>query len=94
MEMMPVRKGRQSTRPGNLLSILQKLCAPGLGEDDYETTQWEDIPKNWLLYFNEAIHMLNNRLIPSLQCLPAKLIVTICYNSHRLFSFLPTLAPL
>ena len=79
---------------GNLLSILQKLCAPGLGEDDYETMQWEDIPKNWLLYFNEAIHMLNNRLIPSLQCLPAKLIVTICYNSHGLFSFLPTLAPL
>jgi hypothetical protein len=31
---------------GNLLSILRKLCAPGLGEDDYNKMQWEDLPRN------------------------------------------------
>ena len=66
---------------GNLLSILRKLCAPGLGEDNYEAMQWEDLPKNWPLYFNEAIRLLNNRLIPSLQCSPAELMLGLVINT-------------
>lgn len=66
---------------GNLLSILRKLCAPGLGEDNYETAQWESLPKNWPLHFNEAIRLLNNRLIPSLQCSPAELMLGLVINT-------------
>ena len=65
----------------NLLSILRKLCAPGLGEDDYETMQLEDLPKNWPLYFNEAIHLLNDCLIPLLQCSPAELMLGLVINT-------------
>jgi len=67
---------------GNLLSILRKLCAPGLGEDDYEKIQWENLPKNWPLYFDEAIRLLNRRLIPSLKCSPAELMLGLVINSN------------
>jgi hypothetical protein len=67
---------------GNLLSILRKLCAPGLGEDDYEKMQWKDLPKNWPLYFDEAIRLLNRRLIPSLKCSPAELMLGLVINTN------------
>ena len=44
-------------------------------------TQWEDIPKNWPLYFNEAICLLNNHLIPLLQCSPAELMLGLVINT-------------
>ena len=66
---------------GNLLSILWKLCTLGLGKDNYKMAQCESLPKNWPLHFNEAIHLLNNRLIPSLQCSPAELMLGLVINT-------------
>ena len=71
----------------NLLSILRKLCAPGLGEDDYNKMQWEDLPKNWPLHFDHAVSLLNRRLMPSLQCSPAELMLGLVINTN------PTPAP-
>ena len=65
----------------NLLSILRKLCALGLGEDDYDKMQWVDLLKKWTLYFNEAIWLLNNCLIVSLQCSPAELMLGLIINT-------------
>jgi transposase InsO family protein len=65
----------------NLLSILRRLCAPNLGEDDYETMQWVDLPKNWPIHFDDAIRILNNRLMPSLQCSPAELMFGLVINT-------------
>jgi hypothetical protein len=67
---------------GNLLSILRKLCAPGLGEDDYNKMQWEDLPKNWPLHFDHAVRLLNRRLLPSLQCSPAELMLGLVINTN------------
>jgi hypothetical protein len=67
---------------GNLLSILRKLCAPGLGEDDYNKMQWKDLPKNWPLHFDHAVCLLNRRLLPSLQCSPAELMLGPVINTN------------
>jgi hypothetical protein len=66
---------------GNLLSILRKLCAPGLGEDDYEQMQWKDLPKNWPIHFDHAVCLLNRRLMPSLECSPAELMLGLVINT-------------
>jgi len=66
----------------NLLSVLRKLCAPGLGEDDYEKMQWEDLPKNWPTHFEHAVSLLNRRLMPSLQCSPAELMLGLVINTN------------
>jgi hypothetical protein len=67
----------------NLLSILRKLCAPGLGEDEYEQMQWKDLPKNWPKHFEHAIRLLNSRLLPSLKCSPAELMLGLVINTNR-----------
>jgi hypothetical protein len=66
----------------NLLSILRKLCAPGLGEDDYERIQWKDLPKNWPTHFDHAVRLLNRRLMPSLECSPAELMLGLVINTN------------
>ena len=66
----------------NLLSVLCKLCAPGLGEDDYNKMWWEDLPKNWPLHFDHAVRLLNRRLLPSLQCSPAELMLGLVINTN------------
>jgi hypothetical protein len=67
----------------NLLSILRKLCAPGLGEDEYKQMQWKDLPKNWPTYFEHAIRLLNSHLLPSLKCSPAELMLGLMINTNR-----------
>jgi hypothetical protein len=66
--------GLIENRNSNLLSVLHKLCTPGLGEDDYNKMQWVDLPKNWPLHFDHAVSLLNQCLMLSLQCSLAKLI--------------------
>jgi hypothetical protein len=66
----------------NLLSVLRKLCAPGLREDDYNKMQWEDLPKNWPIHFDHAVSLLNRRLMPSLQCSLAELMLGLVINTN------------
>ena len=39
-----------------LLGWLKRLCAPDLGEDEYDAM---DVPENWPTHLDEAIHYLN-----------------------------------
>ena len=39
-----------------LLGQLKRLCAPDLGEDEYDGM---DVPENWPTHLDEAIHYLN-----------------------------------
>lgn len=66
-----------------LLGILRRLCAPDLGEDELEGVTWEMLPKNWPDYLEEAIEILNNRILPSLQYSPNELLLGLVVNTQE-----------
>jgi hypothetical protein len=67
---------------GVLLNAPKKLCAPGLGEDDYDRMTAKDIPSNWPKHLDTAIKDLNNRILPSLKYSPNKLLLGLIVNSR------------
>ena len=64
-----------------LLHILKRLCSPNLGEDDYNTMDWENIPGSWLKHFDEAIRIMNWRFLPSLKFSPKELLLGLVVNT-------------
>ena len=60
-----------------LLNTLKQLCAPGLGEDEYEKMVMKDIPKNWLDHLDTAIKHLTDHILPALKFSPNELLLTI-----------------
>ena len=67
-----------------LLGMLKCLCAPDLGEDEYELiTDFTDLPKNWPDYLNEAVQQLNKRILPSLKFSPNELAFGTVVNTNR-----------
>jgi hypothetical protein len=64
-----------------LLHILKRLCAPNLGEDEYEAVGTDDIPKNWPDHLEEAIRMINSRLLPALKYSPKELLLGLVVNT-------------
>jgi hypothetical protein len=68
---------------GILLNVLKRLCAPGLGEDEYECMTAKDIPANWPDYLDEAIKHLNDRILPSLKYSPNELLLGLVVNSRK-----------
>ena len=58
-----------------LLNALKQLCAPGLGEDNYENMALKDLPSNWPEYLNIAIKHLNDQILPSLKYSPNELLL-------------------
>jgi transposase InsO family protein len=64
-----------------LLHVLERLCAPNLNDGDTEGTKVEDTPKTWPDHFDEAIHILNNRLLPSLKFSPKELLLGLVVNT-------------
>jgi len=65
-----------------LLNALKRLCAPGLGEDDYEKMEAKDIPKNWPDHLDEAIKHLSDRILPSIKYSPNELLLGLVVNSR------------
>lgn len=57
-----------------LLHVLKRLCAPNLGEDDYEGLTWDSLPLNWPNHLDDAITALNHRILPALKFSPKELI--------------------
>ena len=49
-----------------LLHMLKCLCAPDLNDNDIGRISPEDLPKQWPDHLNEAIRILNWRLLPAL----------------------------
>jgi len=68
---------------GILLNALKRLCAPGLGEDDYENMTLKDLPSNWPEYLDIAIKHLNDRILPSLKYSPNELLLGLIVNSRQ-----------
>jgi hypothetical protein len=67
---------------GILLNALKRLCAPGLGEDDYDRMTAKDIPSNWPEHLDTTIKNLNDRILPSLKYSPNELLLGLIVNSH------------
>jgi transposase InsO family protein len=61
-----------------LLAILKRLCAPDLGEDEYDAM---DLPKNWPDHLVESIRILNTRILPNLKYSPAELMLGLVVNT-------------
>jgi len=66
-----------------LLHILKRLCAPSLGEDDYEGLTWDKLPLNWPDHLDDAITALNHRILPALKFLPKELLLRQVVNTPR-----------
>ncbi|KAG6839111.1 hypothetical protein C0991_005716 [Blastosporella zonata] len=66
-----------------LLHILKWLCSPNLGEDNYEAMKAEDLPKTWPDHLDEAIKLLNWRLLPSLDYSPKELLLGLVVNTPK-----------
>jgi hypothetical protein len=64
-----------------LLHVLKRLCAPGLGEDEYEKMDWDTLPKTWPLHLDDAILALNTRILPSLKFTPKELLLGLVVNT-------------
>lgn len=61
-----------------LLGVLKRLCAPDLGEDEYNAM---DLPASWPDYQEEAVEALNNWLLPNLKFSPNKLLLGLIINT-------------
>jgi transposase InsO family protein len=75
------------------LHILKRLCAPDLDDEDARRLAPDDIPKHWPDHFEEAIQILNWRLLPSLKFSPKELMLGLVVNTKPTDlnpAFLPT----
>ena len=61
-----------------LLGRLKRLCAPDLGEDEYDAM---DVPENWPTHLDEAIRYLNKRILPLLKFSPNELLLGLVVNT-------------
>jgi hypothetical protein len=64
-----------------LLYVLARLCAPEVGEDGWQTTDWVNLPKTWPDHFEEAIQILNWRILPALKFSPKELLLSLIVNT-------------
>jgi hypothetical protein len=64
-----------------LLYVLARLCAPEVGEDGWQTMNWTDLPKAWPDHFDEAIQVLNWRILPALKFSPKELLLSLVVNT-------------
>ena len=64
-----------------LLYILARLCAPEVGEDGWQVMNWTELPKSWPDHFDEAIQILNWRILPALKFSPKELLLSLIINT-------------
>jgi hypothetical protein len=65
-----------------LLGILKRLCAPDLGEEGWKKIEkWEHLPNNWPDHFDNAIFLLNNRILRALDHTPNELFFAMVINT-------------
>jgi transposase InsO family protein len=68
---------------GKLLNRLKRMCAPDLGEDEYDAMGWDDLPKNWPDHLDAAVESLNSRILPNLRYSPNELLLGLVINTNR-----------
>ncbi|KAG6827580.1 hypothetical protein H0H87_004416 [Tephrocybe sp. NHM501043] len=64
-----------------LLGILKRLCAPDLGEDEYEKMGKDNIPTNWPDHFDDALEYLNKHILPHLKFTLNELLLGLVINT-------------
>jgi hypothetical protein len=64
-----------------LLYILARLCTPELGEDGWNSSKWEDLPRTWTDHFDHVIRILNWRILPSLKFSLKELLLGLVVNT-------------
>jgi hypothetical protein len=64
-----------------LLYVLARLCAPEVGEDGWQAMKWDKLPKTWPDHFQEAIQILNWRILPALKFSPKELMLGLVINT-------------
>ena len=64
-----------------LLHVLKRLCAPELGEDEREDGKPESTPRNWPEHLDEAIQIINSRLLPAFKFSPKELLFGLVVNT-------------
>jgi hypothetical protein len=66
-----------------LLHVLKRLCAPNLGDDEYDAMSWESLPNNWPNHLDEAVTALNYRILPALKFSPKELLLGQIVNTPK-----------
>jgi hypothetical protein len=61
-----------------LLNRLKRMCAPNLGEDEYDAM---DLPYNWPDHLEAAVRYINNRILPNLKYSPNELMLGLVINT-------------
>ena len=64
-----------------LIYVLARLCAPEIGEDGWQATSRDTLPKKWPDHFQEAINILNWRILPALKFSPKELLLGLVVNT-------------
>ena len=64
-----------------LIYILAHLCAPDLGEDNWQEKSIAQLPHNWPDHFEEAICILNWQILPALKFSPKELLLGMVVNT-------------
>ena len=64
-----------------LLHVLKCLCAPDLSEDTAMDNNWEKLPKTWPDHLDEAVHALNNCLLPALKYMLKELLLGLVIDT-------------
>jgi len=64
-----------------LLHVLKCLCAPNLGEDDYEEMDWDSLLKSWPRHLDNAVLILNTHILPALKFTPKELLLGHVVNT-------------
>lgn len=64
-----------------LLHVLKRLCAPNLGADEQDTAKPESTPRNWPDHLEEAIQIINSRLLPAFKFSPKELLLGLVVNT-------------
>ena len=75
-----------------LLHVLKRLCAPELGEDKQMDGKPESTPRNWPEHLDDAIQIINSRLLPAFKFSPKELLFGLVVNTPPT-EITPTLDP-
>src|ERR1700678_1349937 len=64
-----------------LLHVLVRLCVPEIGEDGWQSMEWENLHKTWPDHFDEAIRVLNWRILLVHKFCPKKILLGLLVNT-------------
>jgi hypothetical protein len=64
-----------------LLGRLKRLCAPDVGEDEYNAMM--ELPASWPDHLEAAVEDINNQLLPNLKFSPNKLLLGLVINTKH-----------